>query len=71
MKKITLDIKGMHCASCVVLIKEALTDVACVKEADVNLKKGKATISYDEKLIDEKKLIAIIEAEGYKAKLTK
>jgi copper chaperone CopZ len=65
MKKTELNIKGMHCNSCVMLIKDALAEEKGVKDANVDLKKNKATISYDEKLTDEKKLIQIIEKEGY------
>jgi copper ion binding protein len=66
MKKIELTIKGMHCKSCVVLVKEALTDVKGVKEANVDLPKNKAVVEFDEKLVKEKQLIDAIEKEGYK-----
>jgi len=71
MKKVELNVKGMHCNSCVMLIKDALTEQKGVTDANVDLKKEKATISYDEKLLDEKKLIHIIDGEGYKASLSK
>jgi copper ion binding protein len=66
MKKVELNIKGMHCKSCVVLVKEALTDVKGVKNADVDLQKNKAVVEFDEKLVKEKQLIDAIEKEGYK-----
>jgi len=69
MKKIELNIKGMHCKSCVVLIKDALTEHKGVKDAEVDFKKGKATVSYDEKLTDAVKITHIISNEGYEAKL--
>jgi copper chaperone CopZ len=71
MKKITLDIKGMHCKSCSMLVKEALMDTNGVKDADVQLIKEKATINYDEKIASEKQLIEAINKEGYKATLAK
>jgi copper chaperone CopZ len=71
LKKIELEIKGMHCPSCTMLVKEALTDTKGVKDASVDLKKEKATVNFDEKVTDEKKLIAAIKAEGYEAKIMK
>ncbi len=66
MKKSELKIKGMHCKSCVMLVTEALIDIKGVKEASVNLEKGKVSISYDDKLVKERQLIVAIEKEGYK-----
>ncbi len=71
MKKTDLNIVGMHCASCVMLINDALTETKGVISAKVDLKKNNAVISYDEKLLDEKQLVKIIEAEGYKVKMKK
>lgn len=71
MKKIELNVKGMHCNSCVMLIKDALIEHKGISSADVDLKKGKATVSYDEKLTDEKKIAHIIESEGYETKLSR
>jgi copper chaperone CopZ len=67
MKNIEFDIKGMHCKSCAVLIKDALTDHNGVKEASVDEKKNTAKVSFDEKFTNEKQIIHIIENEGYKA----
>ena len=66
MKKLELNIKGMHCSACPVLIKEVLTDTKGVKDAGVDLKSAKATISFDEKIVNEKSLVDAIEKEGYK-----
>ncbi|HLC47194.1 MAG TPA: heavy metal-associated domain-containing protein [Candidatus Nanoarchaeia archaeon] len=64
MRKIELNIKGMHCASCTMLVKDALTGQKGVKSAIVDLKR--AVIEYDEKETDERQLIRIIGDEGYK-----
>jgi copper chaperone CopZ len=69
MKNIELSIKGMHCASCTTLVKEALTETKGVKDATVDLKTAKAKVSFDEKLITEKQLIEIIRKEGYDARI--
>ncbi|MFA6889311.1 MAG: heavy metal translocating P-type ATPase [Candidatus Woesearchaeota archaeon] len=70
MKKITLDISGMHCASCATLINNKLGKESGVSYANVNLTTEKASVDYDESKTDEKKIISIIESLGdYKAKI--
>jgi len=69
MKKIELNIKGMHCSSCITLVKEALTDTKGVKDANVDLKTAKAIVSFDEKAVTEKQLIDAVRKEGYDARL--
>jgi len=71
MKKITLSIKGMHCKSCSMIVKEALMDTQGVKDADVELLKEKATVNFDDKIANEKQLIDAINKEGYIATLSK
>jgi copper chaperone len=66
MKKIILDIKGMHCKSCEILIKEALEDSGV--KVDVSLKTGKANVEFDDKKITESKIKEIIKKEGYEVK---
>lgn len=71
MKKIELNIKGMHCNSCTVLIKDALEEHKGVQNVNVDLKKNKAVLSYDEKITNEKQLIETVKNEGYEATLAK
>lgn len=47
LKKITLQIAGMTCASCVIHNEEALGGLPGVKKVVVNLATGKASIEYD------------------------
>ena len=47
LKKITLQIAGMTCASCVVHNEKALGDLPGVKKVVVNLATGKAAVEYD------------------------
>jgi len=42
MKKTTLDITGMHCASCAAVINKALSRVDGVIKANVNRRKRRA-----------------------------
>jgi len=66
MKTIKLNVKGLHCSSCEMLIKDSLEETEGVKNAEVSHKNGTVTIDYDEKLIDENKIKDIIKKEGYK-----
>ncbi|MEM4397138.1 MAG: heavy-metal-associated domain-containing protein [Candidatus Woesearchaeota archaeon] len=64
MKK-TLKINGMHCKSCVSLIKMALEE----KGVKANVAIGKADVDYDDKKISIDEIKKIIENEGYKVVL--
>jgi Cu+-exporting ATPase len=65
MKKRTIKIKGMHCASCVKAIENTLEDKKGIKSAVVNLANEKATVEYDEKIIGMKEIKTAIEQTGY------
>ncbi|MFA6073644.1 MAG: heavy metal translocating P-type ATPase [Candidatus Woesearchaeota archaeon] len=67
MKKTTLQIKGMHCASCVTIISRSLVKKEGVQDANVNLSTEKATIQFDDKKISEQELIKTIQSKGYDA----
>lgn len=65
MKKVTLPIKGMHCASCVSRIEKKLQSVDGVEAASVNLVTEQATVSFDEAKTDEQKLKEAVRETGY------
>ena len=67
MKRIELDIQGMHCASCSTLINRALSKTEGVHNANVNYATAKASIEFDEKKLNSEKLIKIVESKGYGA----
>ncbi|MFA4887081.1 MAG: heavy metal translocating P-type ATPase [Candidatus Nanoarchaeia archaeon] len=69
MKKTVLMIKGMHCASCATLITKALAKAPGVKSANVNYSTAKATVDFDEKVVDEKKFIEVVKSKGYSAEV--
>jgi Cu+-exporting ATPase len=70
MKKTTLDISGMHCASCATLITNRLKKESGVSYANVNLTTEKASVDFDESKTSESKIIKIIESLGdYKARV--
>lgn len=66
MKNVTMKVKGMHCGSCAMLIKESLEDTDGVESADVSYDKSSAKITFDKTKIDENKIKKIITKEGYK-----
>ena len=68
-KKITLDIGGMHCASCSTLIAKKLEKTEGIRYSNVNLTTEKATVEFDDKTTNEKEIIKNIESLGYKASL--
>jgi uncharacterized protein len=45
-KKLTIDIKGMHCRSCEILLEDSIGEVRGVKKVRTNYKKGIAEIEY-------------------------
>ena len=70
MKKTTLDIGGMHCASCTTIISRALMKIEGVKTANVNVATRKATVEFDETSANIEQLINAIKKKGYQAKIS-
>ena len=69
MKKANLDIEGMHCGSCALLIEHTLKDTKGIQQANVNFSAEKATIIFDEEEIPLTKIQEAIKHLGYKAVL--
>ncbi len=65
----TLNISGMHCASCSALITRKLKKTAGVEEANVNLAAAKAHVRYDPAKVHEHDLVAAVKAAGYGAEV--
>ncbi len=64
-------IKGMHCASCGLLIDDALADLPGVRSASTSPRARLSTVEVDADLCGPEQLIAAISAEGYTATLAK
>ena len=62
-----IDIKGMTCEGCVNQVKTALEKVEGVKEVKVTLADNNATVVYDTKKSDHKKLENAVNSTGFKA----
>lgn len=67
MTKVNYDISGMHCASCSTLINRALGKVKGITYANVNLSTNRATVEYDEGLVNNELIISTIKKKGYGA----
>lgn len=65
LEKKTLNIEGMHCASCVSAVEKSLSKVDGVEEASVNLATETATVSYDENKTGEEEFRQAVEDAGY------
>ncbi len=65
MKKIFISISGMHCASCVASIENALRSFKGVVSANVNFASEKAMVEYDPAVADIPAIEKVIEATGY------
>ncbi len=63
VKKKTLKIKGMHCASCATIIEKKLKKVPGIINANVNFATEKATVEYDD--VDENLLVQAVNRAGY------
>jgi len=66
-KKSTLSISGMHCAGCALNIEKSLKKLKGVENAIVNFSTEEATVEYDPKSIDIKKIKNVVSNLGYKA----
>jgi Cu+-exporting ATPase len=67
MKRATLTISGMHCTSCAINIENLLKKLNGISNAVVNFSAEEATVEYDPKLVDIKKIKKVISDLGYKA----
>jgi Cu+-exporting ATPase len=64
-KKITLDLKGLHCAACAQAIEKAVGSLPGVKSAMVNLAASSGTFLVDEDRVSVEDIVKKIRAAGY------
>jgi len=69
MKKINLDIEGMHCGSCALLIEHGLKDMQWVQEVNVNFSAEKATVTRDDQQVNFAEIQEAIKHLWYTATL--
>ena len=63
--KKSYQIKGMHCASCVLMLEQSLLKVEGVHDARVNLATGKATIDCNPEKVTDYQVTQAVESVGY------
>lgn len=66
MKKATMQIQGMHCASCASNIERSLSKVQGIKNVSVNLISKKAIIEFDDN-VKEEEIKNAVKRTGYLA----
>ncbi len=66
--RMSMRIEGMHCASCVSKIEDALTGQDGVIRANVSLLNEKAIIEYEPQSVDRIALEKAVESTGYRAR---
>ncbi|MFH0924932.1 MAG: heavy metal translocating P-type ATPase [bacterium] len=71
MKKITINITGMHCTSCSARINQNLNKAEGIESAYVNFATSSASVSYDENVTNKKNILKVIKDTGYTAELSK
>jgi Cu+-exporting ATPase len=71
IKRITLAVGGMTCASCVAVVEKTLKNVAGVVDAKVNLATERAVVDFDPTRVLPEKLAMAVEQAGYSARVLK
>jgi copper chaperone len=66
-----IEVNGMTCDACAVSVKAALQHTRGVRSTDVNVKKGLATVIYDDSQVSDQQLRDVINKTGFKAEATK
>ena len=69
MTKTTLQVTGMHCASCAANIETTLNKEKGVSKVSVNFGTAKAIVEHDSALIGDAKLIELIKGIGFSAEV--
>jgi copper chaperone len=69
MTNTVLKIEGMMCEGCVNEVKSSLEALEGVSSADINLKKGIATVTHDG--VPQEKLIGAVVDAGFRASVKK
>jgi len=68
MKKLTVEIEGMHCASCALNIEKALKSKKGVLKASVNFASEEAFVEFSHNLLDAEEIKKTIREVGYDVK---
>jgi len=58
-------VTGMTCGGCITTVTNALKAVSGVRDVDVSLSAGEATVQFDERLTSPEKLKSAVKGAGY------
>jgi copper chaperone CopZ len=65
--KRTFRIPDMHCTACVMRLESIEDEIPGVIRIDASYHKQQIVVEFDEKQVDDKKIIAAVKAKGYNA----
>ncbi len=65
----TLNVSGMHCSSCSMLITMNLTDLEGVQSVSCDHATGRTDVTFDDSKVTTDRIISEIADAGYTAKL--
>jgi len=66
LKKITVPIEGMTCASCVARVEKSISKLEGIQNVSVNLATEKATFEYEPAKVSYDDIVKNVESAGYK-----
>ena len=64
---LAFEVKGMHCASCGLLIDDALEDLAGVHRSETDSRRGRTVVHVDQSVTSGDDIVAAIVEAGYQA----
>ena len=70
MKKEKFDIQGMTCSSCSSHVEKAVCKLEGIQKVNVNLLSNNMIVEYDEKILDDGKIVKAVIDAGYGANLS-
>lgn len=71
LKKVRLEVGGMHCASCAINIEKSVQKIPGVKSVSVNYANKKAFVEFDESQVGLSAIAEEVKKEGYSIKSEK
>ncbi len=64
-----LQVSGMRCGGCELLVKEALEEVEGVNEAEASHLKGTVIVDYEPERVSIALIVTVIEEQGFQVKM--
>lgn len=66
--KIEIEVSGMNCGGCELLVKEALEEVEGVTRADASYHNGTVIVDFEPATVSTASITAVIEEQGFTVK---